>query len=160
MMLYNCFVRPHLMLHIEVWGAAPDCHLNKLSVRQNKLLRAILGVKTVNFVPVVPTTDMYKTLNILTIRNLFKFYMFKFLISLLNGFLPYFYDTLLQPLEVQHIYDTRNRRFYHPFITNEVVRRSVAPQLVKLYESVPPDILLCSTPIALKKYKGFLLDSQ
>ena len=27
-LLYNYFILPHLSLHIEIWGAAPNCHLN------------------------------------------------------------------------------------------------------------------------------------
>ena len=42
--LYNAFSQPHLILHVELWGAAPNWHINKLIIKQNKLLRSILGV--------------------------------------------------------------------------------------------------------------------
>ena len=77
-LLYNSFILPHLSLHIEIWGAAPNRHLNRLIVKQNKLLRALLGVVILNGIPTIPTVNMYNTLNILTIPNLYKLFLFKF----------------------------------------------------------------------------------
>ena len=161
-LLYNSFVLPHLIMHIEIWGAPPNSHLDKMQIKQNKLLRAILGVQIVDYIPEVPTTDMFRLTNILKVRNLFKYYMFKFLVHILQGRMPYFYNTLLRPLEVHHRYGTRNHSFRQPFITSEVVRRSVSPQLITLFNSLPPhiDIFTVSVPKALRMYKRFLWNNQ
>ena len=82
MLLYNSFILPHLTLHIEIWGAAPNWHINRLTVKQNKLLRALLGVVILNGIPTVPTIDMYNTLKILTIRNVYKLLLFKFFLQM------------------------------------------------------------------------------
>ena len=66
-LLYNSFILPHLILHIEMWGAAPNCYINKLAVKQNKLLRPLLGVELLNGVPLIRTADMYRSLKILTV---------------------------------------------------------------------------------------------
>ena len=71
MLLYFAFIVPHLTLHIEIWGAAPECHIKKLAVRQNKLLRAILGIRLENGMPTVGTEEMYRGLSVLTLKNLF-----------------------------------------------------------------------------------------
>ena len=161
-LLYNSFVLPHLIMHIEIWGAAPNSHLDKVQIKQNKLLRAILGVKIIDYIPEVPTADMYKLTNILNVRNIFKFYMFKFLANVLQGRMPYFYNTLLRPLEVHHRYGTRNHSFRQPLITSEVVRRSISPQLITMFNSLPPEIniLTVSAPKALRMYKRILLNTQ
>ena len=91
MLLYNSFILPHLSLHIEIWGAAPNWHINRLTVKQNKLLRALLGVVILNGIPTVPTIDMYNTLKILTIRNVYKLFLFKFFLQMKRGYLPYFF---------------------------------------------------------------------
>ena len=72
LLLYNAFILPHLSLHIVIWGAAPDVYTNKLKVKQNKLLRAILGVEVINGIPQERTMAMYDKLGVLTISNLFK----------------------------------------------------------------------------------------
>ena len=149
-------------MHIEIWGASPNYYLDRIQVKQNKLLRAILGIQVIEYIPVVPTADMYQSTNILTVRNLFKFYMFKFLINIIKGNLPYFYDTLLRPLEVRHRYGTRNHTFRQPFISSEVIRRSAAPQLVLIFNSIPPqiDVTTVSAPKAIKMFKEILLNNQ
>ena len=76
MLLYHSFILPHLTLHIVIWGAAPEVHINKLKVKQNKLLRAILGVEIINGIPQERTVNMYNNLGVLTVNNLFKLYLF------------------------------------------------------------------------------------
>ena len=112
LLLYNTFALPHLILHIELWGAAPGWHINKLIIKQNKLLRSVLGVEIVSGIPVMHTTDMYKDLNVLNLKNLFKLYLYKFMVLMLKGLLPvlYYYVRLkvtiilapiLCPLDIQ-----------------------------------------------------------
>ena len=161
LLLYNSFILPHLILHIEVWGSSPNVHLNKLVVKQNKLLRSLLGVELVNGIPVMHTADMYRTLSILTIRNLYKMNMFRFLMMMLRGDLPYFYNALMRPLEIAHNYNTRSLAFRHPLITRETERRSIVHQLVILHEAVSPEVYRDkSLRVALTHFKKTLLESQ
>lgn len=161
-LLYNSFILSHLIFHVEIWGAAPNRHLEKVQIKQNKLLRAMLGVRIIDYIPEVHTADMYRSTKILKIRSIFKYYLFKFLANILQGHLPYFYDSLLRPLEVHHRYGTRHHSFRQPFITNEVVRRSVSPQMVTLFNSLPQQIDILTVPVhkALKMYKRILWNSQ
>ena len=91
-----------------MWGSAPNWHLDRIIVKQNKLLRSVLGVQVVGGIPVMPTADMYTSLDVLTVKNLFKFYLFKFMVLMLKGSLPYFFDRLLRPLLINHSYNTRS----------------------------------------------------
>ena len=160
-MLYFAFVLPHLTLHIEIWGAAPECHIKKLATRQNHLLRAILNIRSVNGIPVIGTVDMYRNSNILTLRNLFKLQLFKFMFLLLNGSLPLFYDMVLRPLLLPHNYSTRTRNFRHPLLTGEVGRRAIDHQMILLHEETPAEYFNEMTLSKAKKhYKRFLLTKQ
>ena len=85
-----------------LWGTAPEVHIKKLRIKQNKLLRAILDVEVVNGVPQQRIIDMYNNLGLLTVDNLYKLQLFKFLNLLLNGCLPGFCDLLLRPLLSSH----------------------------------------------------------
>ena len=160
-LLYSSFILPHLTLHIVIWGASPDFHLNKLIVKQNGLLRAILRVPYDNGRPLVGTLELYRSLGVLTLRNLFKLCLFKFLILVLNGSLPFFYNLLLNPLISVHGYPTRGGIFRHPLISCEVERRSVAYQLVLLFEEVNADMYEnVSVHTASFKYKKHLMLTQ
>ena len=160
-LLYHAFILPHLTLHIELWGAAPEWHIGKLKTKQNKILRAILNVDVINGVPQQRTLEMYNNLGLLTLKNLYNLYLVKFLSLLLKGSLPIFYDLLLRPLLPSHRYGTRTGRFRHPLIVCEVERRAVAHQLILIYEEVGDTIdMNLSTRAIITKYKRVLLEDQ
>ena len=160
-LLYFSFIVPHLCLHIVVWGASPDFHLNKLKTKQNTLLRIILKVRYENGRPVVGNIELYKNLMVLNLDNLYKLHLFKFLVLMLHGRLPNFYDMLLRPLISDHGYNTRAGVFRHPLLNSEIERRSVTHQVILLYDSLPRDFYVDVTAYtAVKKYKRFLLSSQ
>ena len=161
MLLYHSLVVPHMFLHIELWGAAQDTYINKLAIKQNKVLRAILGIAVVNGRPAVQTISMYRNLNVLTLRNIFNLQLFKFLLSLLKGDLPLFYDLLLRPLHSLHQYQTRGGIFRHPLLTCEVERRAIANQMILLLEDIPIEqYLSLSVKAATTKFKKYLLSRQ
>ena len=161
LLLYHSFVLPHLTLHILLWGSAPDVYINKLKVKQNKLLRAILDVEVLNGIPQVRSLEMYNTLGLLTVNNLVKFQLFKFLNSLLNGTLPAFYDLILRPLLITHEYNTRTGDYRHPLVVCDVEKRAVAHQLILMYDDVHEDIDNdLSAYTLLKRYKKYLFENQ
>ena len=160
-LLYHSFILPHLTLHIELWGSAPEWHISKLRVKQNKVLRAILDVEMVNGIPQQRSIEMYNNLGLLTLDNLYKLYLMKFLTLLLKGCLPIFYDLLLRPLLRNHEYGTRAGRFRHPLIVCEVERRAVAHQIILIYDEISDNIdENLATHIIQKKYKRYLLAKQ
>ena len=159
-MLYNAFIVPHVLLHIEIWGSAPLVHMSKLDIKLNTLLRILMGVQYVEGRPTVSTSDMYSQLRLLRVSDIYKQRMFKLLITLLNGLSPYFYDFLLKPYISMHNYRTRGKAFRHPLVVCEVERRAVSYQLIHLYENVP-DSFYDQDNVSLKtlvnKYKRHLL---
>ena len=162
-MLYSSFVLPHVMLHIEIWGAAPAVYMRKLEIKNNMLLRSILGVKYLNGIPVLDTASMYKQLGVLNVNNVFKLRMFKFLVSLLKGFSSDFYDLLLRPYLFTHRYATRGSLLRHPLAACEVERRSIAYQLVCLHDDVSTfliDIDDKSLKTLVKTFKKHILSTQ
>ena len=159
-LLYHTFILPHLMLHIVLWGTAPEMYMNRIRIKQNRLLRAILNVEIIHGVPQQRTMDMYNGLGLLTVGNLFKLQLFRFLNLLLNGCLPNFYDLLMRPLLSSHGYSTRAGRFRHPQLFCEVERRAVSHQLVLMYDTISDDFYNVCIHKALKKYKRYLLSEQ
>ena len=104
---------------------------------------------------------MYNTLNILTIPNLYKLLLFKFFLQMKRGYLPYFFENILRPLQNAHSYNTRSGDYRHPMIYSEAERRSIAHQVVLLYESIPVEEYDgCSLAGAVSKFKKYLLAHQ
>ena len=160
-LLYFSFIVPHLCLHIVVWGASPDFHLNKLKTKQNTLLRMILKVRYENGRPLMGNIELYKNLRVLNLDNLYKLHLFKFMVLMLRGCLPNFYNMLLRPLISNHVYNTRAGVFRHPLLGSEIERRSIMHQVIMLYENVPHDFYIdVSISTAVRKYKRFLMSSQ
>ena len=136
-MLNSSFVMPHILLHIEIWGAAPAVHMSSLNVKINMLLRSIMGVRYIGGRPTLDTTSMYNQLGILKLKNVFKLRLHSLLVSLLNGSLPDFFNLFLSPYLTAHNYATRGRIFRTPLVSCEVERRAVSYQLIRLYEEIP-----------------------
>ena len=161
LMLYNSLVMPHVTLHIEVWGAAQETYMQRLARKQNKVLRAILNIGTVDGRPTMHTNEMYKKLGILKVKGIFKLQLFKFLLTLLNGHLPLFYELLLRPLLSNHRHNTRQGNFRHPRVSCEVERRAVASQLILQYESINIEQYMdVSIRVAIKRFKQILFLDQ
>ena len=158
--LYYALVYPHLINHVVVWGSAPSSHLRILTVRLNNILRVILGVRWVEGRPDVHTDCMYRANNILKIESIFKLSLFKLLKSLIDGRLPDMYDYLLGPHISPRNYETRNGRFRHPALTNEVERRSLPHQLISLYDTLPAGYIDQGVNKATQNFKQYLLNMQ
>ena len=87
--------------------------------------------------------------------------LFKFMILILKGCIPFFYNLLLQPLITSHNYGTRAGAFRHPLISCEVERRSIASQLILMHEEINADVYVnLSIAGAICKYKRSLLSRQ
>ena len=162
-MLYSSFVLPHILLHIEIWGAAPEVHISRLKIKINMLLRAIIGVSYVNGRPTVDTTAMYNQLRILKLNNVYKLRLYNLLMNLLSGLLPDLFEMLLGPYLTAHNYSTRQRIFRTPFVSCEVERRAVAYQLIHLYNDIPSQYINTngnSLKRMMKKFKQHVFSEQ
>ena len=160
MKLFYALAFPHLNNHVVLWGSSPPFHLKKLIIRVNNMLRVIFGVRWFNARPTVDTNTLYKSHNLLNIASIFKYNLFKLLRHLLDGKLPYFYATLLEPYISHHSYQTRGSRFRHPALVCEVERKALPHQLILLYENLPPNILDMDLLPALRSFRTYLLHNQ
>ena len=159
-LLYFSFILPHLLLHIELWGSAPEYLINKVKVRVNTLLRHILCVRYVDGRPMISNNDLYKNLRFLNLSSLYKMRLFKLLLSLLGGKLPTLYNALLEPHILYHRYETRGSMFRHPHLTCEIERRAVSHQLILLYDNIPEGFDDFSINRNVKNYKKYLFQNQ
>ena len=117
-----------------------------------------MNVGTIDGRPTMHTNDMYKNLQILKVKSIFRLQLFKFLLTLLNGDLPLFYELLLRSLENNHNHNTRQGNYRHPRVSCEVERRAVARQLIVLYESINiVEYIDVPVKVAAKRFKKALM---
>ena len=73
MSLYHSLVGSTVNQNIIIWGGAPKCHTSKIFTSQNKIIRIILNVRYNQYrIPLMRTNDMYKKLNILQFKDIYK----------------------------------------------------------------------------------------
>ena len=83
------------------------------------------------------------------------------MVRMIHGNLPYFYNAILRPLEINHHYRTRNNIYRHPFVANEVQKRSITHQIINLYENTPSEYIENrQVKSSIGKYKKYLLEIQ
>ena len=148
------------MGYIIVWGSALPSHLKCLTVRENNLLRTILGVTRENGRPSMGTDEMYQELGLLKLSSIYKLNLYELLRLLLDGKLPEFWELLMAKYTTSHTYNTRHIRFRHPNINCEVERRALSYQLIMMLEELPPSILKMCFQSSIKQFKKTLLASQ
>ena len=99
-LIYNALILPHLSYSLLCWGFS-ICRLKKL---QKKAIRVICTGKYN-----AHTEPLFKNLKLLTVADLFKINALKFVFKYQNNILPPYFDGMLDPVEVNHDYNTRHQ---------------------------------------------------
>ena len=115
--LYYSFVFPYLIYCIEVWGNAPDLHLDPLIKLQKKIIR-IITFSAYG----APTKNLFLNMQILPFKNLvfhrLGLQLFKFNV----GDLPFALQNLFVKNSSFHNYNTRNKDKLRPAVGNHMYR--------------------------------------
>ena len=81
--LYHSLIHPYLLYGIRLWGNTYQKHVKKLESVQKRAVRAIMGAKYND-----PSTPLFKTLNILNLKDLYELQTMHFVYDFVNLFLP------------------------------------------------------------------------
>ena len=128
LLLYNSLIYPKLIQNIIIWGGAPPVNKNKIQINMNKIFRTILKIRSdSNFIPTISKNEMYKLVILLKFKDMFNYFLLKFLHHCLYRDFIMFNDFYFQYLP-QHTYLTRNRRINLPPIRLEIERQSTVFQ--------------------------------
>ena len=84
--IYYSLVYSHIVYDIQVWGSAFDTELNKILILQKKSVRILTN--NYHFPlepgPLVSSNPLFKDLEILKVRDVYKFHVAKFIFSCLS----------------------------------------------------------------------------
>lgn len=134
--LYYSLVHPYLIYGIRLWGSCLKKYIHKLEVLQNRALRSMTNGKYND-----PTSPMYKSMNILKLKDLFIHEQYMFMYSFVNKLLP---DPLLNLYEYHydvHMYNTRHANDPRPPQANSsILTRSFLYQAPKLWSNLSDNL--------------------
>ena len=156
--LYYSLVFPILIQNIIIWGGIPEANLRGIKTTLNKILRHILKVKyDENNIPLMPTSEMYKTLNLLKFDDVYKYFLLKFIHDVFYRQSDFF-NEYYAPLLPSHSYSTRRVRMNLPSVRLEIEKQSTLFQTCKLLNELPPELLEPQSKGTLKsKFKCMVI---
>ena len=116
-LVYYSMFNSTLQYSLINWGRACKTHLQKISVLQNKIIRACLFCPKYH-----PTTTIYSKFEILRLEDMINMEFAKFMFKYSNNMLPKSFDSYFIKLDLIHNYNTRrkskNEFFHDRAITN------------------------------------------
>ena len=105
LMLYNSFVRSHLLYGISTRGSTNNTVPHLLQILQNIIVRIISNVKTNER---ITNNLLYKQLKILKIKDMYELKVFKFMHQHQHNRLPNLCNFNFTPTASIHNYNTRS----------------------------------------------------
>ena len=129
----------------------PQHQINQINVKMDRILNCILGVRFDGFFqPSIPTSDMYKVLNILEFKDLYNLSLLKFLHFILYK-RPELFEIYFSHLLPDHSYATRNIKIRLPITRLEMEKRSTVFRCCVLINEIHDKFILPQSMIALKR---------
>ena len=126
-MIYNTLVQSHFNYGLMLW----KYNLKRLEKLQKKAVRIIANSKYN-----AHTEPLFKSLNILKIKDTFNLKLLKLYHNYINNKLPSYIQSIDFSLQNQHTYNTRHRQVIH-IIRHEFARKTLRYTLPKLLYNTP-----------------------
>ena len=153
MILYDSLVKSHLNYGLLLWGSSFENNMKKLRIQQNKTVRTING-STYNS----RVAPIYTKMSILTIENMFKLELGKFMFQYSKGLLPPRLLSMFETNRTIHDHHTRSRDNPHVTTRNKQgISRTFLYKAPQLWYTIPEEIKSVGTMNMFKnKYKKIL----
>ena len=156
--IYYSLVYPVISQNIVIWGGITEANIRNIRIALNKILRSILNVEhDENNRPLMPTNDMYKTLNFLKFEDVYKYFLLTFMQFFIRKNDDLF-NKYLRPLLPQHHYRTRGTRINLPDVRLQIEKQFAIFQMCKLFNELPECIIDSQSRQSLKyRFKNYAI---
>ena len=152
MKLYYSLIYSYLTQNIVIWGGVSDNKLRPIQTQMNLALRHILKVKFNQFHrPLTPTNIMYKELGLLKLRDVYEFFIIKFVHSCIYGDNNRIFDEYISHLLPDHSYQTRGHKLNYPQIRLELEKSNTLYNMIAIFNNAPSHLLQPQSNYTLKK---------
>ena len=149
LILYNSLISSHLNYGLFVWGIKAD----RLEILQKKAVRIVTKS---NFV--AHTDPLFRQLNVLKIKDMFKVKSLKFYYKLSYGLLPKYFNSYIHKLEEEPVRVLRRNIIHPPLIKRVYAECNLLFQLIKLINILkvdPNDQIIKKVKLKTHSYIGF-----
>jgi hypothetical protein len=131
--LYYANVYSRVQYGIEVYGQACSGQLKKVQVMQNRLLKTLYRLDWLT-----PTVDLHRDLSLLTVKDIFKLHVAKFVFKQKNGSLPSTFNTYFSTNAQVHRHSTRQVNSLHVIRPNTTQgAKTIKIMGVNIYNNLP-----------------------
>ena len=125
--LYNTLILPYISYCIHVWGTAANVYSSKIHILQKKIVRIIDGAP-----PRTHSQPLFDKLKIMTIYQLYRYYIGVFMYKLYHKLLPSIFSFFKLTSDV-HSYPTRQNKSYYinyaPTVRSQKTIKITGPKL-------------------------------
>ena len=135
--LYYSFAYSHLKYGILAWGTAANNLLQKVQVVQNRIIR-IMEFKSL--ADCVTMNTLYKSLNILRLKDIFELEIAKFMHSFHHNKIPENFNSYFRTASQQHTHLTRsitNKNYFLKRVNTKYGQSSFNFHGVKIWNKIP-----------------------
>ena len=133
LLFYNCFILPHIMYCIEIWGNTYKTHLDRIFKFQKRIIRLITFSS-----PNTPSAPLFRQLGILNIYKLCKLQTCVFAFDLKAGHYAHSIDRYAT--SISHSYDTRlatGDNFVIPKVNLSTTQNNIYYSIAKHWNETP-----------------------
>ena len=158
-MVYSAVVKSHLQYCITAWGNASETILKPLMAMQNRIIRIL------TFAPFLcrNVQQYYDVLEVMNLKQIYKFEKGKFMFRLVNNKLPSNFENLWSPAN-EHNHNLRSSNsgnIREQFARTIYGRERIQSGGAKLWNEIPTQIQLCeSLNIFINKYRNYVMGVQ
>ena len=154
-------IYPYITQNILIWGGVSSNKLKNIQILMNKSLRLILKVTfNENFLPSITVNEMFKSLKLLKLGDIYKFFCFRFIHSLLYGNKMHKFTEHFSHLLPDHTYNTRGIKINLPVIHINIIKTLPLYNCIKLINNSPSFLIEPQSCITLKKrFKEYVIQS-
>ena len=146
-LVYYSMFNSTLQYFLINWGKACKTHLQKISVLQNKIIRACLFCPKYH-----PTVTLYSKFEVLRLEDMINMEFAKFVFKYSNKMLPKSFDSYFIKLDLIHNYNTR-RKSKNEFFHDRAITNKGRMKLHHIYFPVWEKIPLEDRNVSFYKFK-------
>ena len=158
---YFAKVYSKLQYAIVAWGGCCDSKLNRLNVLHNNVIR-ILTLKNMPSNIRLSTKTLFKSINMLQLKDIFQIELAKFMLKASRNDLPHGLNQFFTPISALHRYPTsssRKRVFYKPKANKAIYNNWISSTGIRLWETIDPKLKILSYNAFKKAYRSQIIDN-
>ena len=158
---YFAKVYSKIQYAILAWGGISESMLNKVNVLHNNIIR-IMTLKNMPSQMRLSTKPLFKSVNILQLKDIFHLELAKFMHQATNNNLPPNLNQMFTRISLLHRYPTsssRNRVFAKPIAQKSAYNNWISTTGITLWENISPEQKNLNFVPFKKSYRKYLIDS-